>query len=309
MSARLDLTITIVSWNTRDLLRACLASIYRSEGRCAFEVHVVDNASADRSVEMVQAEFPQVQVLVNDENLGFARANNQSWAQCQGRYWMLLNSDAELRPGAFDALVSFMESHPCAGLATARLLSRDGTPQNCAQPKPSIFKTLLEASRLHKLLPASARGRMLLGPYWDYDKAIEVGWTWATALIARREAVVDAGPLSGDFFMYGEDLEWCLRMRKRGWQVWFCPDAEILHHGGQSAARKWDDAERVATKLNGIFKAVEKHRGRRYVRALQAASLAALSAERLVSRLGRCQEDGLTAPLDYYRRVLTGGGD
>src|SRR5215472_12646222 len=99
MSARLDLTITVVSWNTRDLLRACLASIYRTEGSCAFEVHVVDNASADGSAEMVHTEFPQVRLITNDENLGFARANNRSWAQCQGRYWMLLNSDAELRPG------------------------------------------------------------------------------------------------------------------------------------------------------------------------------------------------------------------
>src|SRR5262249_34045509 len=153
---------------------------YRTEGSCAFEVHVVDNASADGSAEMVHTEFPQVRLIANDENLGFARANNRSWAQCQGRYWMLLNSDAELRPGALDALVSFMDSHPCAGLATARLINRDGTPQNCAQPSPSIFKTLLEAFRLHKLLPASARGRILLGPYWSYDRATPVGWTWGT---------------------------------------------------------------------------------------------------------------------------------
>jgi GT2 family glycosyltransferase len=219
---------------------------------------------------------------------------------------MLLNSDAELRMGAIDALVSFMDGLPRAGLATARLVSPDGTPQNCAQRSPSIFRTLLEASRLHKLIPTPARGRILLGPYWTYDEAIQVGWTWGTALIARRKAVVDNGPLSEDFFMYGEDLEWCLRMRKHGWQVWYCPDAEVLHHGGHSTVHKWDDTERLTSKFNGIYKAIEKYRGRRYVRALQAASFVALSAERLASRLGRRQGDRLAGPLDYYRRALTG---
>jgi len=302
-----DLTITIVSWNTRDLLHECLRSIYNSEVQARFEVHVVDNASRDGSVELVEREFPAVRVIRNPRNVGFARANNQSWLMVRGRYWMLLNSDAQVRAGALDSLVRFMDGHPRAGLATARLLNLDGTPQNCAQPNPSIFKTLLEAARIHKLLPSSARGRILLGPYWDYDRAIEVGWTWGTALIARREAVADAGPLSGDFFMYGEDLEWCLRMRRCGWQVWFCPDAEVLHHGGRSAARKWDEAGCLATRLDGIYRAIEKHRGRRYVRALQTASLAALNAERLATRLGRRREDELTAPLDYYRRALTGG--
>src|SRR5262249_49945038 len=161
--------------------------------------------------------------------------------------------------------------------------------------------TLFEASRLHKLIPAPARGRMFLGPYWTYDEAIQLGWTWGTALIARREAVIDVGPLSEDFFMYGEDLEWCLRMRKHGWRIWFCPDAEVLHHGGQSAAQKWDEAGRLALRLNGIYKGVERHRGRRYVRALQEASFVALRLERLASRLARRQGDGLAGPLDYYR--------
>lgn len=304
MSDHTDLTITVASWNTRDLLRACLGSIYCSVDRCGVEVHVVDNASADGSADMVRAEFPQVRLIANDENLGFARANNQSWAQAQGRYWMLLNSDAELRAGALDALVHFMEAHPAAGLATARLVNPDGAPQNCAQPNPSIVKTLLEAFRLHKLVPASARGRILLGPYWNYQQATQVGWTWGTALIARREAVLDAGPLCEDFFMYGEDLEWCLRMRERGWQVWFCPDAEVLHRGGQSAARKWDDARCLASKLNGIYKAIERHRGRRYVRTLQGATLVALGIEGVASRFARREVPGLSSALNYHRQLV-----
>jgi GT2 family glycosyltransferase len=304
MSVQPDLTITVVSWNTRELLRACLASIFACPSRCAFEVHVVDNASADGSAGMVQAEFSQVRLITNDDNLGFARGNNQSWARAEGRYWMLLNSDAEVRPGAIDALVDFMDCHPGAGLTTARLVNPDGSPQYCAQPEPSILRTLLEASRLHKLLTPAVRGRFFLSSYYSYDRAVQLGWAWGTALIARREAIIEAGPLREDFFMYGEDLEWCLRFRGKGWHIWYCPDAEVLHHGARSSEMLWGETDRMRVMLDAAYRAIEIHKGRRYTRLLQASALLGVAMEWVRARLLGRPIAGTAFLLDYYRRAL-----
>jgi GT2 family glycosyltransferase len=296
----LDLTVTVVSWNTRDLLRDCLESLRRGCRGQRVEVHVVDNASEDGSAEMVRERFPEVKLTRNLENIGFARANNQSWREARGRYWLLLNSDTVVRPGALDGLVSFLDERPRAALVTARLVNPDGTPQHCAQPLPSVGRTLFEALRLHKCLPAPWRGRFLLGPYWTYDRPARIGWTWGTALLARREAVQEAGPLSEDFFMYGEDLEWCLRMRRYGWETWFCPEAEILHFGGQSSTRLWDEGGRTEMILDGVYRAVRLHRSRHFVRTLQAATLAALSIEWAAALVRGRRRDHLSALIRYH---------
>lgn len=277
---RPDVTVTIVSWNTRELLRACLRSLREQQWRSRIEVHVVDNASSDGSPALVKQEFPGVTLVENAQNVGFARANNQSWRLARGRYWLLLNSDAEVCPGAIDQLVEFMDARPRAGLATARLLSPDGTCQYCAQPDPSIARVLFEASRLHKFLPTSVRSRLFLSTYWTYDRPAQVGWTWGTALIARSAAVESVGPLSEEFFMYGEDVEWCLNMRRHGWEVWFCPDAGVVHHGGQSAGRRWERSERNRRIAEGYYRAVERYRGRLYARLLRAADRIAGGLER-----------------------------
>jgi len=303
-AAKLDLTISIVSWNTRSLLRKCLDSIERCGSRYTFEVHVVDNASRDGSQNLVREEFPWVRLFVNPGNVGFATANNLSFSQARGRYWLLLNSDTELSHGAIDALIEFMDSKPRAGLATARLLNRDGSPQHCAQPAPSLLLTLLELSRLHKLLTVRVRGRLFLGPYWSYDQATQLGWTWGTALIARREAVDAAGPLREDFFMYGEDLEWCLRIRRQGWEVWYCPGAEVLHHSGGSSIGIWNENERLMARLDGSYKAIRMHKGQVYTRALLACTLLALVLSLAISRVLRRSTPSLGLLTRYYRRAI-----
>lgn len=301
MSAIPDLTVTVVSWNTRELLRACLNSIAAGARRVSVEVHVVDNLSHDGSAEMVRNEFPQVHLIANQDNVGFARANNQSWREAKGRYWLLLNSDAEARPGALDTLVEFMDTHQEVGMATARLVSPDGNPQHCAQPKVSLWRPVFEALRLHKLLPKTTRARMMLGPYFDYAQDIEVGWTWGTALIARREAVEKVGPLSDDFFMYGEDLEWCLRMRQGGWAIWFCAAAEVLHHGGQSSIQQWDDAGKQRVTLDGIYRAIGMHHDRVYMAMLHLSLWTSLSVEWLARRVRGRVPAGLNAMVAYHR--------
>ena len=282
-----DLTIAVVSWNTRDLLAACLRSLPVGAPAHPIEVVVVDNASTDGSAAMVRASFPAVRVIDTGSNIGFAPACNRAWPEARGRYFMLLNPDTEVRPGALDRLIGFMDAHPRAGLAGARLVDPGGTPQHSAQAVPSVGLTLLEAARVHKLLPRAARARRLLGAYWTCDRSVEVGWTWGTALVARREAVVEAGPLDESFAMYGEDLEWCLRMRARGWQVWHCAEAEVVHHGGASSRQRWNARARAFRVEDAVYRALELHRGAAYVACLRAARFAALLAEGVASVLRR----------------------
>lgn len=287
MSQSLDLTITIVSWNTEELTRNCLKSLLTENVKRMAEIHVVDNNSSDGSVEMIRREFPEVRLFVNKENLGFARANNQSWREAKGRFWLLLNSDTIVKPKAIEKLTAFMDAHPQAGMASAKLLNPDGTVQCCAQREEGIFTTLLEFSRFHKLLPAKMRGNLLLSTYFSYDRPQKLGWAWGTALIVRRAAIEKAGELSDDYFMYGEDMEWGLRMRRHGWEVWFCPDAEIIHFGGQSSDQVWSYTEKNTIILNNCYQAMEKHRGRFYVKVLQFVTLAISSAELFFSKIRR----------------------
>jgi GT2 family glycosyltransferase len=280
-----DVTATIVSWNTKPLLRGCLDALRRHPPGASIEVVVVDNASADGSPELVRQEFPEVRLIQNTDNVGFARAVNQAWPHASGRYWLLLNSDTEVGDGAIDALVAFMDRHPAAGLATARLLNVDGSPQHCAQAVPSALLTLLETLRLHKLLPTRLRGRLLLGPYFAYDVEQQVGWTWGTALICRRQAVEKTGLLAERFFLYGEDVDWCLRMRTAGWEVWFCPTAEVTHRGAGSAPEDQSDAMRRRLIQQRIFEALSCHRSRGRMAALHATSALSGGIEWLAARI------------------------
>jgi GT2 family glycosyltransferase len=298
MSKLLDLTITIVSWNTEKLTRDCLNSLLTENVKRIAEVHVVDNNSQDGSVEMIRREFPEVKLFANTENLGFAGANNQSWHEARGRYWLLLNSDTIVKPRAIENLVAFMDSHPRAGLATGNLRNPDGTTQVCAAREQGILTTLLEFSRLHKLLSARKQGELLLGKYFSHDRPQKLGWAWGTALIARREAVEQSGALSEEFFMYGEDLEWSLRIRKHGWEVWFCPEAEIIHFGGQSSDQVWDYTEKNTIILNNCYRAMEKHRGRFYVKVLQIITLLVSSVELFLSKISH--REGMSK---YYRSL------
>lgn len=299
----LDLTITIVSWNTKELLRGCLQSLPKGTEKIKYEVHVVDNASSDGSAEMVKAEFPFVRLFANEDNLGFAKANNQSWREAKGRYWLLLNSDTEIQDKTLDSLIEFMDSHTKAGLATARLNYADGTPQHCAQPIPSILRILLEATRLHRILPKDFRGRFLLGTYFDYETYATIGWAWGTALIAKREAIEEAGALSEDFFMYGEDLEWCLRLRAKGWQIWFVPQAKVLHYKEQSAAIQWDNNNRKKKMLDGFYKALEKHHGKSYVKVFRSISSIIWRFEGFLARLSGKPSSDIQFYIDYYKRL------
>jgi GT2 family glycosyltransferase len=233
----LGLSILIVSWNTREVLRDCLRTVYEQTKNVPFEVIVVDNASEDGSADMVKTAFPQAVLLANTTNRGFAAANNQAIEAAQGRYVLLLNSDTLVLDGAIDKMVGFAEAHPEAATVACRVLNSDRTWQPTCFMFPSALNTLIGALYLNKLLPRNRFfGRERL-TWWDGRDVRAVDVVAGCFMLVRREAIEQVGVLDESYFMYGEEADWCYRFHKAGWKVVYTPVAEIVHLGGASSAR------------------------------------------------------------------------
>ncbi|MHB8160061.1 MAG: glycosyltransferase family 2 protein [Thermoleophilia bacterium] len=233
-----DVSVIIVNWNLRDDLGGCLASLYKYSGGLEIETIVVDNASTDGSAGMVERDFPQVKLIRNQENLGFSRASNQGMAVAGGRYYFLLNNDTLLHEGSLRRLVEFMESHTDAGICGPRVIKEDGTLQVRSRGYyPSIGRALGHFFLPHRL---RHRGSRSLGFYEFQDKmdARPVDWVSGCALLVRRRAVEKVGVLDADVFMYCEDVDWCYRMNRVGWKVWYVPSSVVLHYGGRSLSKQ-----------------------------------------------------------------------
>jgi len=225
-----DLSIIIVNWNTRDLLAQCLQSVYETVQGLECEIFVVDNASSDGSAAMVRERFPCVRLVENWENVGFARANNQAIRESTGRYVVLLNPDTVVKPGALEALVPFMDTHPQAGAGGARLLNPDGTLQTSCYPAPTLSREFwrlfhLDAYWLYAHYDMAS---------WGLDRPREVDVLQGACLILRREALDQVGLLDEDYFIYTEEVDLCQRLRHQGWKAYWLPQAAVVHYGGQS---------------------------------------------------------------------------
>lgn len=226
----MDLSVIIVSWNTREVLRACLESVLCQETSAALEIWVVDNASHDGSAAMVRHQFPAVRLIENQENAGFARANNQAIAASSGRYVLLLNSDTVVHPGALDALLRFMEAHPEAGAAGPHILNPDGSQQISCYPFPTLARELWFLLHLDHLRPYGAYDMRR----WNTDQPRAVDAVLGACLITRRPILEQVGALDPAYFMYSEEIDLCFRIRQAGWRIYWAPQASIVHYGGQS---------------------------------------------------------------------------
>jgi N-acetylglucosaminyl-diphospho-decaprenol L-rhamnosyltransferase len=233
----LDLGIVIVSYNTRDLLRTCLETVHASEGKFSFKVCVVDNNSDDGSAAMVAAEFPQVHLIANADNLGYSKANNRGLrglgypnAVDAPRFALLLNSDTALGSDGLAGMLAFVEEHFDAGVAGPRLVLPDGSLDlACRRSFPSPAVSLYRFLGLSRLFPHSSRfGRYNL-TYLSPDEMTEVDSVVGAFMMVRREAIRDVGLLDETFFMYGEDLDWCYRIKAAGWKVYYNPAVTVLH--------------------------------------------------------------------------------
>jgi len=234
----MDLSICIVSFNTRDLLRDCLNSIFSSLTQYSYEVIVADNGSADGSSEMLAAEFPQVQVIQNTSNLGYTVPMNQALRAAAGRYLMQLNPDTVLTPGLLESLLGFMESQPRVGICTPKVLNSDGTLQmQCRRSAARPWDAITYILGFSKLFPRSRLFGRYLMEYLPEDQINEVEAVSGSCMLIHRGVVDQIGYLDEQFFAYQEDAEFCFRARKAGWQIYYVPTAQLTHFGGLGGSR------------------------------------------------------------------------
>jgi GT2 family glycosyltransferase len=255
-----DVSVIIVNWNTKDLLRDCLKSVYQCAGAMDYKIIVVDNASTDGSVEMVKNDFKQVILIENSDNKGFAAANNQGMAVAKGRYMLLLNSDTVVLDNAISDMVRFADENPQAAVVGCRVLNPDRTLQRTCFMFPSVLNMLLSSTYLYKLFPKSRFFGREQMTWWDRNDIRQVDVVTGCFMLVRREAIEQVGTMDEQFFMYGEETDWCYRFREKGWKVMFAPVGEIIHFGGQSAAQK-PVAMIVQLRLS-ILKFIKKHYSR-----------------------------------------------
>ena len=225
------IAVAIVNYNTREYLRACLATV---QSEAPIEVVVVDNASTDGSVEMVQADFPTVLLLANKTNLGYGAAANQAIARSSAKYVLLLNSDVLLASGALQALSSYLDLHPRAGVLGPRLVYPDGTLQASCYAFSTPLNTLLEHSSLGHLVRYVPVLRNKYLRTWSHTHARVVAWVKGAALAIRREAFEAVGGFDDSFFMYFEEADLCYRLDAAGWEVHFAPVTTVKHVGAAS---------------------------------------------------------------------------
>lgn len=231
----IDVSIILVNWNTRQILCDCLASIYEQTQGLCFEVFVVDNASSDGSVKMIQQDFAQVRLIANSENKGFAAANNQAISIAKGNFILLLNSDTIILDNAIFKVWQFAQQRPSAGIVGCRVLNADQSLQSSCFMYPSVLNMFLLTTYLSKLFPRSAffgRERMT---WWDRSDVREVEVVTGCFMLVRRQVIEQIGLLDEEYYIYGEETDWCYRAHHAGWKLLFTPDAQIIHLGGASS--------------------------------------------------------------------------
>lgn len=231
-----DLSVVIVNWNVCALLRRCLRSIVTtapSGPMC--QVIVVDCASTDDSVAMVQREFPDVQLIASPQNLGYARGANLGAARALGRYLMIMNPDTEVIGDALAVLVRYMDAHPQVGAAGPQLRYADGRAQPSRRRFPTLATAFWESTILQQWFPHNRFARHYYMADHAADSAQAVDWLVGAALIIRRATWEEVGPLDEGYFMYFEELDWCRRCRAAGWEVHYVPQAVIIHHEARSS--------------------------------------------------------------------------
>jgi GT2 family glycosyltransferase len=247
----MDLSIIVVNWNTRELLQRCLEAVQATVEGLRYEIWVVDNGSQDGSAEMVGKQFPGTRLIANSENAGFARANNQALRLCQGRYALLLNSDAFLQAGTAQRLVETLEADNRAGIGGPRLVYPDGREQRSHGRLPSLGSEVLSMLGLDKLnLAASTRG--------SCRKVMETGMVSGACLLARKAMLDEIGLLDERFFMFSEEVDLCARAHAAGWKVLHVGDALAVHVGGGSGAF---NTQRILDLYRSKIQYFEKHYG------------------------------------------------
>ncbi len=235
----MDVSIVIINYNTLQLTRACIESVISYTKGLSYEIILVDNASTEEA-SILKEDYPSIHFIRSQVNLGFAGGNNLGITAATGKYILLLNSDTYLQQNALLITFNYLEKHSEAGVVSARLVYPDGRHQSAAQRLPSVRYLLIELFRIQKLLPKRSAGKLLLGAFFDNKENTTADWVWGTYFMFRREILkqLPEGKLDDRYFMYNEDMQWCIDIRKLGYQIHFCADAEVVHIMGGSAGKK-----------------------------------------------------------------------
>jgi GT2 family glycosyltransferase len=236
LSSPLMVSVIIVSWNAREYLMRCLESLSAHACRYPMEVIVVDNASSDGSADSVARQYPQVRLIRNMANQGFARANNLGVSASIGQYLCFVNSDVKVLPECITRLVDYCEGHPEAGMVGPRIIGGDGKLQRSCQGFPSVWNMFCRALALDTLFPNCKLFTGYSLWHWSQDELRPVDVLTGCFWLVRREALNEVGLLDESFFMYGEDMDWCKRFWDHGWKIVFVPSAEAIHYGGASSS-------------------------------------------------------------------------
>lgn len=232
----MDVSVIIINYNTFQLTYNCIKSVIQNTSGINYEIILVDNASSECRASLFKEYFPKINLIESKENLGFSKGNNLGIKFAKGNYILLLNSDVELKNNAIKITFDYLKNNVLSGVVTARITYPDGSPQSVCQRFPSIRYQLIELFRLHKLFPEKIVGKILLGPFFKYNENIKADWIWGTYFMFQKEILkkLPSQKLNDDFFMYGEDIQWCFDIKNIGYEVHFCHYAEVLHYLGGS---------------------------------------------------------------------------
>jgi GT2 family glycosyltransferase len=273
-TAGIDVSIIVISFNTRDLLRECLTSVSREVACLRHELLVVDNGSNDGSADMVEREFPCINVLRSSTNLGFGNANNLALEQARGRYFVLLNSDAFLARGALARALHHMDANPACALGGGLLVGRDGARQPSARSFHSVVGDAIVLTGLAARFPASKAFGAFDRTWADPQLPCEVDWVPGAFSIIRPEALRRIGLFDPNFFLYYEEVDLCLRLKLAGFQIWYWPDLVVTHIGGESSRQlkslefSTGAAQVVLWRMRSTLLYYRKHHGARVHLAL-----------------------------------------
>lgn len=235
----MDLSIIILNYNTRELTLKALRSVYASRTGYQFEVILIDNASSDSSVEKIREEFPQVRLIENQENVGFAKANNQGMRIATGRYILLLNSDTIVQADTLEIMIRFMDEHPDVGASGCKVILPDGSlDKACRRGFPTPSASFYYAFGISKLFPHVPRFNQYQLGYLNPDEEYPVDCLVGAFMLVRRKAIDEVGLLDEQFFMYGEDVDWCYRIKQAGWTNYYYPKTHIIHYKGASSRKR-----------------------------------------------------------------------
>lgn len=311
--SQIDLSIVIVSYNVRELLTRCLESVVSSQPPdsrpnqksedwiLTTEIWVVDNASSDDSAAMVREKFPHVQLIENAENRGFAAANNQAFPMTRGRYVLMLNPDTQVKSDALATLVRFMDAHPRAGACGGKLVYGDGSLQHSAFRFPTLAQIFLDFFPLNwRLTRSRLNGRYPIS-WYARGQPFQIDHPLGADFLVRRETAEQVGWLDDQFFIYCEEIDWAMRIKRAGWEIWCVPQAEIIHHEAQST-RQFRDKMFVEL-WRARWRLFHKHYSPLFRVLAKQIVRAGLRSEAHKARANPVTQDELTRRLEAYRQV------